>query len=55
MFIIIILAGLALWGVISTIIEVRRGTPRAVATDWSRVAAYDVPASDQAELSATYR
>lgn len=55
MFIIILLSSLALWGIVSTIIEVRRGGPRSVATDWSRVADHDLAPHDRAELVAGYR
>ncbi|MGM7670492.1 hypothetical protein [Microbacterium sp. A93] len=53
MSIIILLAVLALAGLIATVIELRRDGFHAVATDWSRVADHD--ALDSAEASISYR
>lgn len=41
MFIAIVIAALAVWGLIATVIEVRRDGYHAVRTDWSRVAGTD--------------
>jgi hypothetical protein len=41
MFIIIVLAVLAVWGVAATIVELFRGGERPVPTDWARVALAD--------------
>ncbi|MFE6734791.1 hypothetical protein [Microbacterium sp. NPDC057650] len=38
MFIVILLSAVALWGLISTVVELCRDGYRAVPTDWSRVA-----------------
>ncbi|WP_262927690.1 hypothetical protein [Microbacterium sp. NIBRBAC000506063] len=38
MFIVILIAALALWGAIATVVELGRDGFRAVPTDWSRVA-----------------
>ncbi|WCM55581.1 hypothetical protein [Microbacterium sp. EF45047] len=53
MIIAILLAALALWGVIATIIEVRRDGYRPVPTDWSRVAGID--AAQHPEPGVGYR
>lgn len=53
MFIIVLLAALALTGLIATIIELRRDGFHAVATDWTRVAEHD--RSQEAESAPTYR
>ncbi|MGO2519348.1 MAG: hypothetical protein ACTH8F_04455 [Microbacterium sp.] len=45
MFIIILLAILALTGIVLTAIEVRRDGYHAATTDWTRVAEYDAPES----------
>ncbi|MFE6996717.1 hypothetical protein ACFVAE_12215 [Microbacterium sp. NPDC057659] len=37
MFIVILLSAVALWGLISTVVELRRDGYRAAPTDWSRV------------------
>lgn len=37
MFIVIVLGALALWGLVATVVELRRDGYRAVPTDWSRV------------------
>ena len=39
MFIAIIVAALAVWGLIATIVELRRDGYRPARTDWARVAA----------------
>lgn len=44
MIIIVTLAGLAIWGLVATIVELRRDGFRAVPTDWARVAEHDLPA-----------
>lgn len=41
MFIAILIAALALWAVIASLVELRRDGYRAVPTDWSRVAGID--------------
>jgi hypothetical protein len=41
MVVIIILAALAVVGVVATLVELRRDGFRPVATDWTRVAEYD--------------
>lgn len=53
MFIILLLAALALTGLVATIIELRRDGFRAVATDWTRVAEHD--SFQDAESSPIYR
>lgn len=37
MIIVILLAALALWGIVATVIELRRDGYRAIPTDWNRV------------------
>lgn len=41
MFIILLLIALSIWGVVATVIDVRRDGYRATPTDWSRVAQSD--------------
>lgn len=53
MVIIIVLAALALTGLVATIVELRRDGFHAVATDWTRVAERD--SIQAAESSPTYR
>lgn len=53
MVIIILLAVLALAGVVSTVIELRRDGFRPVATDWTRVAERDI--IQNAESAPIYR
>ena len=53
MFIIILLAALALVGLVATFIEIRRDGFHAVATDWTRVAERDVVRD--AESTVAYR
>lgn len=42
MSILIILAALALWGLVAAFVELRRDGHRALPTDWSRVAEHDL-------------
>lgn len=53
MVVIILLAALALVGVVATLVELRRDGFRAVATDWTRVAERD--SLSDAETSLIYR
>lgn len=53
MFLIIALIALAVWALVSTVIELRRDGYRRVPTDWSRVA--DRDALDRAETGRVYR
>ncbi|WP_426187348.1 hypothetical protein [Microbacterium sp. TWP3-1-2b2] len=53
MVIIILLAALALIGLVATLVEVRRDGFQAVATDWTRVAEHDV--TQNAEPTPAYR
>lgn len=53
MVIIILLAALALIGLVATLVEVRRDGFQAVATDWTRVAEHDV--TQNAESTPAYR
>ncbi len=53
MFIIILLAVLALVGLVTTIVEIRRDGFRPIATDWTRVAERD--ALVDASSAVTYR
>lgn len=53
MVLLIALIALTLWGIIATVIEVRRDGYHPVATDWSRVAGRDV--LDRPEAGAGYR
>ncbi|MFC4138003.1 MULTISPECIES: hypothetical protein [unclassified Microbacterium] len=39
MFIVILLSAVALWGLIATVVELRRDGYRPVPTDWNRVPA----------------
>jgi len=43
MFLITAIAALAIWGLIATVVELRRDGYRATPTDWSRVAGVDPP------------
>lgn len=54
MFIVIIIAALALWGLIATIVEIRRDGYRRTPTDPSRLTG-DVSAPQRAEFGAQYR
>jgi hypothetical protein len=38
MIIVIVLGALAVWGIVATVVELRRDGYRPVSTDWSRVA-----------------
>ena len=53
MFIIILLAALALVGLVATFVEIRRDGFRPVATDWARVAEHDT--LQNAESTVAYR
>ena len=53
MILIIALVALSVWGIIDTVIQLRRDGYRPVPTDWSRVA--DRDAIDRAEVGHTYR
>ncbi|WP_193597279.1 hypothetical protein [Microbacterium sp. YJN-G] len=44
MSILLILAALALWGLVAALVELRRDGHRALPTDWSRVAEHDLVA-----------
>lgn len=55
MFILIVFAGLALWGIIAGIVELRRDGYRAVPTDWARVPGRDSSPLQEAEQSVGYR
>ncbi|WP_308491760.1 hypothetical protein [Microbacterium terrisoli] len=48
MFIIVVLAGLAIWGLVATVIELRRDGYRAVPTNETRVAEYGPPEDSSA-------
>ena len=50
MFIVILLAAIALIAIVATFVEVRRDGFHAVATDWARVAEHDA-----AQSAVTYR
>jgi hypothetical protein len=54
MFIILVLFVLAAWGMIATVIDVRRDGYRQRQTDWSRAGGYDDPLR-AAETSSSYR
>lgn len=54
MFIIFLLAAIALTGLVATLVEIRRDGYRAVSTDWTRVAEHDVTIQN-AESMITYR
>lgn len=53
MFLIILLAALALIGIVATFVESRRDGFRPVTTDWTRVAEHD--ALSDAESTVSYR
>ena len=55
MFIVIIIAALALWSLTATVVELRRDGYRRTPTDWSRVPRADVDPLQRAEIGATYR
>ena len=52
MVIIILLAALAVVGVVATVIDIARPRPHRVPTDWARVREHD---ADSPRVGATYR
>ncbi|UNK71109.1 hypothetical protein [Microbacterium sp. H1-D42] len=55
MFIVIIIAALALWGLIATIVDLRRDGYRRTPTDWSRIPDTGLDPLHRAEVGTTYR
>lgn len=53
MILVFALIALSVWGLIATVIELRRDGYRQTPTDWNRVAEHD--ALDRAELGHVYR
>lgn len=55
MFLVIIIAALALWALIATVVELRRDGYRRTPTDWSRTPDGRPDAMQRAEFGAVYR